>query len=775
MSEIRTIEDVIRAGQAPAPQVGPSQQDVLNAILEAASSAYETLSPAAIDAYDKIQGFEFAVPGTDYTNQDLYDAISETKEGIREWAEGVKREEFAKEGDYNWFKDFMVETGADLAEVLPGGNLGVAFEGLDWGTGGITNLLPLLGLLPTGGVRKALLEATENEIKLARRLLGDAAEDASTRMVPAKELKGTIHAGDYALGGASYENVADDQMVELYLPTIRERLSKAEYAKAKLTAREPRVFETSIDPSSWGYGSGKALGQDFPVEELEDVLYHVTTEGKGLDIDPTLYGISSTQIEGLTGAGGAGSPGVSFLSEPHEAIRLLKELRRIKKAQNTVKSPEDFIQFLGRLMKEDTADYGASFANQGFEEGLRAYRHALTQNMEPDEAIATALARYRDRRGGDPLIFGSKLRDSDIELLAVPKENLPKGVRIDVHNDAAGREVRVHGDVPISRQESRELLKSLNLRRLQKPELDHAWEAVADPLAIESLNRAIEAGMPGSMVKLHKQLAVKSGRIFGLDKNSGYYEALSSFDYGLPSQKSIDAVGDLLRENPTMTLKQALDQMTYGESSFDDLFNISLPNPKTKKVKVVNQVTQQEYHIPVGAGKHDALTFSSLPKADQEKVVQHALDTKLDLGKSMKAVLKQDPDVPRGWKFGDSTVYPYKDVPDEVPILDTDVSDILDDLDNALKEAGMPEAPAYEIITPKTDKLFADPETGKDVVGTLNANQFFNSVPQGGKDLILKLLRTEEAIDNLDEAITVSQYMNPHIKELLDAWPGGEI
>ena len=149
-TELLNFFQELNQGMLSDPQetVSGGAAQVLGAIMK-------HLAPAATEAYDDIQGIEFAVPGTDYTNQDLYGAIGEGKEQVRNWAEKIKAEEFASEDrDYNWFKDFMAETGADLAEFIPESNLGVAAEGLEE----LVPMMKLMAFLPPAVYRPLLKE-----------------------------------------------------------------------------------------------------------------------------------------------------------------------------------------------------------------------------------------------------------------------------------------------------------------------------------------------------------------------------------------------------------------------------------------------------------------------------------------------------------------------------------------------------------------------------------------------------------------------------------------
>ena len=541
---------------------GPTQEEFIQSIINAGSKA----AIAGAKGTGRLMNFLSNVgieldEEVEQGPQVVFEAIKNAKDWGADKVAEMDAEEMLDEDDYNVLKMFLAESGKDIFQMTPESKGEVAMEIAEEAFP-IANLLPLIAALPPGGVRKALMKALDSKILQGRKEI-DELTSTMKRIQTDAEFRGTknkAHTPGYADRATKWYE--DD------IKVVERRIREIEAKKADLENYRPRVFQEASEDaaSSSPYMGGKPLGWDFPYDELEDVLYHVTTEAKGLDIDPMLYGISSGDIPGLVGAGGSGAPGVSLLSEPADAVRLLQELKRIKKAQNTG-SKEEFIELIRKIAAEDRATYGESHTKQALKEALHGYNDFMLSDLagkSPERGhqlrVAKALHKYRDTRGGDPLIFADDLANSKIEMLAIPKSAIPANAKINVHMDAAGREIRVHSDIPTSRDSSRELLRKINLRDEIISPLERDWRSFADDLAVESLNRAVKDGMLPEMVELHKYLSVTLGKVHGLDRKGGYYKALRAISQSNPAPQELKGVITVM-ENEPVTLMEAWNKV----------------------------------------------------------------------------------------------------------------------------------------------------------------------------------------------------------------------
>jgi hypothetical protein len=525
-----TLADLLQKSNEPL-QIGPSREKTEEAIirlLTAVDAQTSKLAKGAGEiAFDPIQR---------HTVEPLLKKIDTYQEKAQE--KNRKLQEDVDED--NALKMFLASSGTDIFEMLPSDESELAVEIA-------TELIPigkvlgpLMALLPPGGVKKALMSNIDDAIKRVRR--------------------------------TSPADVA------------KVRIKKLETHKKNLEQGVPRVFREkgSVDADD-------ILQIRREVDDLPETLYHVTTEKRGLEMDPMIYGMGS-EIEGLRGAGGAGSPGISTVADLPSAVNLKRELSRIRALQQS-KKITDWDVFWKRISREDKAS--GVFDADSVDEGIRSAREYLDIELkhirergerDPNidfnrliqKAQAGALANYRGVRGGDPLIFGDDLVKSKFEILAFPTEDIPPGALVERLSDSVGTEFRVHSDVPISLTDSRLRLRRMFGSKAHLEEPSNPFRAkfeTEDKMVqsiIDEINEPFEIGKKGTQ---------------GFDPNGG---PLVQVD-GIHHQLSLDEWEDFTAL--PLELKEAAYEMLQNEVTVDSMREalemIYLKNPELSPYVIV--------------------------------------------------------------------------------------------------------------------------------------------------------------------------------------------
>ena len=246
-----------------------------------------------------------------------------------------------------------------------------------------------------------------------------------------------------------------------------------------IEASQPRIFNRPSEVgsySSWGGGmrwgwkdpatgevTGRLLtGEPIAPADVPATLYHVTTNAPAVESSGVLLG----QL-GDAGLGGGQAPGVSFTSDPTDAVVIQRELRRAIR----IARGEDYgLEAIRRYAREDEQEAGlpagaldqaAGFAEQNWREPTEADVWGeydlprLKQSRTND-----ALKAYLQIRGHsdvpmlkNPVLFVDqrqlvKLNPEDVQTLTVASSEIPAGALVTTGSDKFLHEVRVYADVP---------------------------------------------------------------------------------------------------------------------------------------------------------------------------------------------------------------------------------------------------------------------------------------------------------------------------------------
>ena len=256
-------------------------------------------------------------------------------------------------------------------------------------------------------------------------------------------------------------------------PTMYDRLFESELPE--LLERHVKDLESGVPRKLHDTVGG--LAREIDIDEVPEMLFHVTTSKPGVKTDKTIFGMTGGEVPGAsTGAGGAIMPGTSWTDDPLAAINLKREMSRLGQIHRETKKKTAFADFVDKFAKEDSARYGEGVADEAADFAKKHFEFELARELEvsggkplPQSTIrqlqTNAYAKYLQTRGDNPVVLSGDLSEAVFDIIGVRRQDLVDTFGEDLPTmsmgmDAVGNEVRINADIPVI-DETQELVKQI--------------------------------------------------------------------------------------------------------------------------------------------------------------------------------------------------------------------------------------------------------------------------------------------------------------------------